>query len=180
MSTATAAPPKGAIRARSNVHQETLDTWLLLQQGYLLTYKAIDQALAKARVSYAQASVLIALSRAGAPLPLSRLARTLVQEAQSITSLVDRLEARGLVRRVPDQRDRRVIKVSLTADGERLLDTVLPLAADAVQAAFGDIRDRDINRLHEQLERLRTRSASMLGIELGVAPSRTNSARGDE
>src|SRR5205807_2898806 len=74
-------------------------TWTMLHQAYLLTYKYLDQIVSRLGISQAQASVLLVLKGAGEPLPLSRLARFLVQEAQSVTSLVDRLESRALVRR---------------------------------------------------------------------------------
>ena len=143
-----------------------LETWLLLQQTYLLTYKAVEQALARVGVSHAQASVLLALKRAGEPLPLSRLARVLVQEAQSVTSLVDRLEARGLVRRVPDRRDRRVIHVELTEQGESAFADVLPAASSGATGAFAGLDADESARLRELLGAVRARSARALALDL--------------
>ena len=50
----------------------------------------------------------------GRPLPMSRLADTLSCDASNVTGLVDRLEARGLVRRRPSPQDRRVKVLQLT------------------------------------------------------------------
>jgi DNA-binding MarR family transcriptional regulator len=166
MTTATASPRARGNRTKDDARQPAFDTWLLLQQGYLLTYKAVDQALTRAGISYAQAAVLIALGRAGAPLPLSRLARTLVQEAQSVTSLIDRLEARGLVRRMPDKRDRRVVNVVLTPSGDELLVTVLPVAAGAARSALADFDSERLALLRECVEQIRARSAALLGIDI--------------
>ena len=149
-----------------------LDTWLLLQQTYLLAYKAVEQALTRVGVSHAQASVLLALKRAGEPLPLSRLARVLVQEAQSVTSLVDRLESRGLVRRVPDRRDRRVIHVELTDQGEQAFIDVLPAATRGAEAAFAWLDADASARLRELLTAVRACSAGALAIELSGLSAR--------
>jgi len=54
------------------------------------------------------------------PLPMSRLAETLSCDASNVTGLVDRLESRGLVRRQPSSRDRRVKVLQLTPAGARL------------------------------------------------------------
>ena len=51
---------------------------------------------------------------------MGRLAETLACHASNITGLVDRLEARGLVRRQPSADDRRVKVLELTPDGSRL------------------------------------------------------------
>jgi MarR family transcriptional regulator, organic hydroperoxide resistance regulator len=62
--------------------------------------------------------------------PMSVLAETLFCDASNVTGIVDRLEARGLIERRDDPRDRRVKLIALT---------------DAGVALRGRIRDR----LHE-------------------------------
>jgi DNA-binding MarR family transcriptional regulator len=51
---------------------------------------------------------------------MGRLAETLACDASNVTGLVDRLEARGLVRRRPSPADRRVKVLDLTPTGSRL------------------------------------------------------------
>jgi DNA-binding MarR family transcriptional regulator len=139
-------------------------TWSLLHQAYSLIYKNLDQAMTKSGISQAQASVLVVLKSVGRPLPLSRLARLLVQEAQSVTSLVDRLESRGLVRRVPDGRDRRVINVQLTADGEALFEQIYPEARQGIAEIFATLNQRELNALTDSLRKLRNRGADVLKL----------------
>ena len=55
---------------------------------------------------------------------MSRLAEALACDASNVTGLVDRLEARGLVRRQPSAGDRRVKVLELTPAGVRLRSTV--------------------------------------------------------
>ena len=84
--------------------------------------------------------VLAALRRAGAPYQLSPgqlVAETLVTSG-TMTNRIDRLEARGLVRRLPDPADGRGVLVRLTDAGRGLVDTALAdllererIAADA-------------------------------------------------
>ena len=76
--------------------------------------------------------VLAALRRSGVPYELSP--GTLIHETLStsgtMTNRIDRLEARGMVERLPDPRDRRGVRVRLTADGR-----------GAVEAALADLVD---------------------------------------
>jgi DNA-binding MarR family transcriptional regulator len=69
----------------------------------------------------AQANVLLRL-RAGEAVPMRSLAGRLDYDASNLTTLIDRLEARGAVERRADPRDRRVKALVLTAEGERLRD----------------------------------------------------------
>jgi DNA-binding MarR family transcriptional regulator len=139
--------------------------WTLLHQSYLLTYKYLDQIVSRLGISQAQASVLLVLKGADQPLPLSKLARYLVQEAQSVTSLVDRLEARELVRRVPDHRDRRVIHVELTSAGEEMFDQVFPAAWKACREVFSGLDQAELEELATLSGRVRDRSAELLGLD---------------
>ena len=54
------------------------------------------------------------------------LARSIGFDTSTIASVIDRLEGRGVVQRRLDPADRRVRLISLTPDGEALLDQVVP------------------------------------------------------
>jgi DNA-binding MarR family transcriptional regulator len=54
------------------------------------------------------------------PIPMGQLAETLACDASNVTGLVDRLESRGLVRRLPSVQDRRIKVLVLTPTGVRL------------------------------------------------------------
>lgn len=71
--------------------------------------------------------VLAALRRAGPPYELTPgrlLAQTMVTSG-TMTTRVDKLVARGLVVRRPDPRDRRAVRVALTAEGRDRVDAAL-------------------------------------------------------
>ena len=70
---------------------------------------------------------------------MSRLADALDVVPSSASRLCDRLEATGLLRRVPDPRDRREVRLLLTPAARRLLD---------------DLRDRRREALGQVLERM--------------------------
>jgi DNA-binding MarR family transcriptional regulator len=67
-----------------------------------------------------QASALASISRLGAP-TLGELAVTESIQPPSMTRIVGNLEAAGYVKRVVDQADRRVARVTLLAAGRRVL-----------------------------------------------------------
>jgi len=72
--------------------------------------------------------MLATLRRSGAPYRLSpgALLRSMMVTSGTMTNRIDRLEEKGLVRRVPDPEDRRGILVELTEQGRELIDTALP------------------------------------------------------
>jgi DNA-binding MarR family transcriptional regulator len=78
----------------------------------------LEEAFAAVGLSSAKYTVLAKLARAGEPLALSELAAQVCCVRSNMTQLIDRLEAEGLVRRVDDREDRRIVRAALTKLGE--------------------------------------------------------------
>lgn len=85
------------------------------------------QAFSESRLHPFEFDVLAALRRTGAPYRLSPsrlLTQTLVTSG-TMTNRIDRLVAKGLVRREPDPHDRRGIQVRLTPAGLSAVDDAM-------------------------------------------------------
>jgi DNA-binding MarR family transcriptional regulator len=100
-----------------------------------------------------EALVLLAYSREGS-LPLSKVGERLQVHATSVTNVVDRLEASGLVRREPNPRDGRGTLAVITADGR---DVVAKATAELNAARFGlgAFATTDLARMFDLLRQLR-------------------------
>jgi DNA-binding MarR family transcriptional regulator len=85
----------------------------------------------------AQLRVLTIVARTGQP-NMSRLAEALGVVPSSASRLCDRLEATGFLRRVPDPRDRREVRLLLTPAARRLLQEL----RERRRAALAAVLDR--------------------------------------
>jgi DNA-binding MarR family transcriptional regulator len=85
------------------------------------------QAFAEHDLEAWEFDVLTALRRSGEPYQLSpgRLLRETLVTSGTMTNRVDRLAARGLVRRLPDPSDRRGVLVELSDIGRKKVDAAL-------------------------------------------------------
>ena len=85
--------------------------------------------------------VLSALRRQGEPfsLPATGLARETGLSSGAMTNRVDKLEARGFVRRRRDDEDRRGVVVTLTGKGRRKIDAAIQLRLDAADDSLEGI-----------------------------------------
>ncbi len=72
------------------------------------------------RLSLVHLNVLMLLDDEG-PMPMRGLAEALDVSQASATGIVDRMEQRGLVVRERDDQDRRVVRVSITEQGQALI-----------------------------------------------------------
>jgi DNA-binding MarR family transcriptional regulator len=80
-----------------------------------------------------EALMLLSFTRAGA-LPLGKIGERLQVHRTSVTNIVDKLEADGLVRRVPHAEDRRATLAEITDAGR---ETATRATAALNAAAFG-------------------------------------------
>ena len=87
--------------------------------------RGMEAALKPAGLSVEQFNVLRILRGAGpAGLPCGEIAARMVTRDPDITRLLDRLEARGLIARVRDTKDRRVVVSRIRPAGRRVLSEV--------------------------------------------------------
>jgi DNA-binding MarR family transcriptional regulator len=86
-----------------------------------------DQAKASG-LTHVQHQLLVAVKGhpGGLPPTVSELADYLLLRHHSTVELVDRAEAAGLVRRIADVRDARLVRIRLTAKAERILTELTP------------------------------------------------------
>jgi MarR family transcriptional regulator, lower aerobic nicotinate degradation pathway regulator len=100
-----------------------------------------------------QYSVLVRLDELG-PVSQNRLGRSIAMEPANIRDNVRRLGARGLVALAKDPEDRRVVMVSLSDAGRRLLARARPLADGANAGTLACMSEEEQALLFELLARI--------------------------
>ena len=106
-----------------------------LMRVHQLVLTELDELLRPLGLTFARYEVLVLLSfsRRGA-LPLGKIGERLQVHATSVTPLVKRLEAAGLIRRSPHPEDGRAVLAGITPEGR----AVVQQATDIIVAArFG-------------------------------------------
>jgi len=92
--------------------------------------------------------------RLGAAVTVAELARECQADAGSMTRMLDRLEAKGLCRRVRSTEDRRVVNIELTAEGELAADKVPPAIADVLNGYLAGFTRPEWETLKDMLRRM--------------------------
>ena len=92
------------------------DVWLVIRKASYWVQQHAQDSVAATGLGLSDFAVLKALLYTG-PLPVNTIGWKVLLTSGSITSAVDRLEAEGLVKRVPHPTDRRASLVSLTKAG---------------------------------------------------------------
>ena len=103
-----------------------------------------------------EVGALSALRIAGPPHRLSptRLARGLMLSSAGVTSRIDRLERRGLVRRLPDPDDRRGVMIELTDEGLEVVDAAVAANTVSERQLLERLEPEEIAQLEAILRKL--------------------------
>ena len=105
-------------------------------------------------LSDAQFNVLNVLGPEPAGLSQRALSEVLVVDRSNITGLLDRMEGSGWVKRTDHPSDRRVYVVTLTAEGRKLWQKVLPEYVAVVRRVTAAVPAADLKRTLGTLQQL--------------------------
>lgn len=70
------------------------------------------------------------------------------------TDLVDRMESNELVKRIRDTKDRRVVRIQLLAEGERVIEEVIDKRQDYLNAVLADFDKEEVTKFSQLLSKL--------------------------
>lgn len=100
--------------------------------------------------------VLGILEDHGEPLPPNKIAERLIISRASVTSLLDSLERRGYVRRVPHSTDRRMLLIELTDAGRQVSHDFRLLVHQHQKAWMAALTEQEQTQLIDLLHRIQT------------------------
>lgn len=112
-----------------------------------------DRRLEVHGLTSAQWGPLLHLRKSG-PSTVADLARWVQLDAGAMTRLLDRLEAKGLCKRVRSTADRRVVNVELTPGGEAAIEQVPAVLAAVMNAHLAGFSKSEWQALKTYLQRM--------------------------
>ena len=143
-------------RERPELDVSPTETLQRITRLGLLQSASFERLFARHGLSWGEFLVLAALRRGGPPYRMNPTAlfNALILSSGAMTNRLDRLEAMGVIRRLPDPNDRRGRLVELTAKGRRLVDRAVVdhLANEEQLLAALSVSER--RRLAELLRKL--------------------------
>jgi len=104
---------------------------------------------------------VVKLLDGGAPMKVTDLARRMYLHPATMVGLLDRLEVKGLVLRTRSDKDRRVVHVSITDQGQELVRNSPEVAKKLLVRGLEPLSDKKVEVIAQGLEQI----VSILGIQ---------------
>ena len=112
-------------------------------QTYTRFKNGMDRILMEHGLTMEQYLVMVTIKYHDAPIKIVDIARFLERSTNSVSMLVDRMVKAGLLRRVRDRSDRRVVNVFLTSKAENALKPANPAAWEFMQQSMSPLSYKD-------------------------------------
>ena len=109
----------------------------------------------------------------------SEVADLLEIEKASAGRLIDRMEAKGWLKRHADASDRRINRLHLTAEGNRLHAAIWPIAEATVDEALGDLSAKERRALTGFMTRVKAKLQALAEHD-PAAPAREDGEGSEE
>jgi MarR family transcriptional regulator, 2-MHQ and catechol-resistance regulon repressor len=128
--------------------------WLILWKAAKAMEQTALGSISRLGLGLSDFAILELLLHKG-PQPVNAIGKKVLLTSGSITTAVDRLEARKLVHRAADPNDRRSRIVGLTAAGRRLISTAFKQHANDMERALHVLNSRERSALIRLLKKTR-------------------------
>ena len=153
-------PPPPADFYRPNEYGSDESVGYLLRRLMNSVKQEIDKRLEPHGLTNAQWEPLFKLKKTHAS-TVAELAREMQTDPGATTRLLDRLEAKGLCKRIRSTEDRRVVNLELTPDGEAAADKVPGALADVMNAHLAGFSKTEWQALIGYLRRMLANAEAM-------------------
>ena len=134
---------------------EAIDVTVALGRAASTVERLLAQRLKDYDMTPVALQVLISVLLADSgPLDLTTLGHQVRVTKANVSLVLQGLEKRELVERATEPTDGRRIRVGLTPSGQEMLDELVPLARERMEAALSPLSERDRKELRRILRRI--------------------------
>jgi len=126
-------------------------------------FRARSEKLLKFGLSPRQAAMMFMIITLAEKATPTELARSLFREPHSVSELINRMEAKNLVRRVNDLEKKNLVRIELTDKGRDIYER--SLTEEPVHRIMASLSDEEHEQLRALLRKLWNEAFKELGIE---------------
>lgn len=143
----------------SNLDQK-LDLWVLLENVNYMVRRGREKELTQFGLTLIQASVLRLLRKKPEGITLTEIANTLFREPNSVSSLISRMQQKGLVEKVKNSKGGG-IKIRITKRGrQQYTETIDKTILTAIVYALSD---QEQEQLQFYLQKIKVKAMELVG-----------------
>lgn len=139
-----------------------INLYILLDQTTSIVTNAVELELKHLRMTQPQVRVLTMLSREDRPVTLDELANWTLKEFNSVSTLINRMEQKGLVKKIKKEDDLKTY-IILTEKGSNLYHK--EVTERSIHLIFDKLTAEEKKQLDSILKKVRDTTRDLLGLD---------------
>jgi DNA-binding MarR family transcriptional regulator len=140
----------------------------LVKRANALVIEGLEPALAEQGFTFTQWVVMMHLRDGLAP-NAKDLCVQLRHDSGAVTRILDQLEARGLLARERSLDDRREVKLQLTDSGHKMVESLIPMVVEKLNAVLSDFSSAEVTEMTRLLNKFIAGLNAVNGVKSGEA-----------
>ena len=146
----------------SKLNDRDINLYILLDQVDSIVTNAVELEIKHLKMTQPQVRVLTMLSREDKPATLEELATWTLKEFNSVSTLINRMEKKGLVKKAKTDGDLKTY-VTLTEKGSRLYHQ--QVTERSIHLIFDKLSSAEKKQLESTLKKIRDTTRDLLGMD---------------
>lgn len=131
----------------------SLKLFIVLSRSLEAVQKRVEENIRSFGLNPTEFAVLELIYHKGDQ-PIQKIGEKVLIASSSITYVVDKLEKKELLKRIPCPKDRRVIHATITDSGKQLMETIFPEHQQAIEKILAGLSSEEQENLIEPLKKL--------------------------
>lgn len=143
-------------------NDQEINLYILLDQTTSIVTNAVELELKHLRITQPQVRVMTMLSREDRPVTLEELANWTLKEFNSVSTLINRMEQKGLVKKIKKEDDLKTY-ITLTEKGSNVYH--IQVTERSIHLIFSKLTAEEKKQLDSILKKVRDTTRDLLGLD---------------
>jgi DNA-binding MarR family transcriptional regulator len=148
----------------------SLTAWAQLRHAWMAMARVAEARLSEVDSTHESVAVLWACRDYPGPLHPAEIARLVFREPHTVVGLLNGLEKKGLVVRIPKAPGHPFTEVKLTAKGKEACSQRVEVLKDVIAEIMSTLSEEELEQLTELTRLLQMKAIDMLHIKLKPSP----------
>lgn len=120
----------------------SLDLFVVMSKANRAVTLAVEKQIKSLNINPTEFGILEVIYHKGT-LPIQQVAEKILISSSRISYAINQLEEKGLIKRIPCQKDKRVIYAALTQAGQDFMDSVFEQHTQDIERIFSVLSDEE-------------------------------------
>jgi len=148
-------------------NDEDFNLWFLVVQTRLAILMARNKELEKFKTSNAVTAILFCIKVLGKKATPASISRLYFRKPHTLSETINRMEKKGIVRKVKDLQRKNMVRVELTEKGEEIYQN--STKRESIHKIMSCLSKKEREQVWPILQKLRDKALQELGIEHSIS-----------